>query len=80
MKKKTIEERIEAFGEACKEQLRVKAAVAMTLEGPDAITLDGFESLWGQANKDVEKITANFFNDLMNNNLQEELLSKKKLN
>jgi hypothetical protein len=80
MKKKTIEERIEAAGEAYKHSLREKAEAMMKIEGPDAITLDGIEALWGQANKETEKNTGDFFNEIMSDNLEEGLLEKKRVN
>jgi hypothetical protein len=47
MKKVTIEEKIEQAGEKYKQKLREKIGALLTIKGPNAITLDGIESLWG---------------------------------
>jgi hypothetical protein len=78
MEKQTLAERIEASGEYFKEILKEKAVALLTIEGPNAITLDGLESLWGEANKEAAQLTEEFFNDTVNKDLQEELLRKKK--
>ena len=52
----------------------------MTIEGPNAITLERLESIWGRAKKEAGQITDSLFNDIVNDNLQNELLRKKKLN
>jgi hypothetical protein len=80
MGKKSIEERIDAFGESCKEKLREKMGALMTVEGPNAITLDGIEGLCGKANEEAKELISDFFDDVVNDNLQNELLRKKKLN
>ncbi|GHV82733.1 hypothetical protein AGMMS50212_00730 [Spirochaetia bacterium] len=77
MDKRTVDERIEEAGQVYKQKLRERMGALMTIEGPNAITLDGIESMWGQINKEAEKLTGEFFNDVLSNNLQNELLLKK---
>ncbi|GMO40595.1 MAG: hypothetical protein Ta2B_20440 [Termitinemataceae bacterium] len=50
----------------------------MTIDGPNATTLEGIESIWGELNKEGEKLTGAFLGDFVNGNLQNELLRKKK--
>ncbi|GHU44300.1 hypothetical protein FACS1894190_15570 [Spirochaetia bacterium] len=78
MDKRTVDERIEEAGQVYKQKLRERTGALMTIEGPNAITLDGIESMWGQINKEAEKLTGEFFNDVLSNNLQNELPRKKK--
>ena len=77
MNRKTIDERIEEASEEYKQRLREKMGAVMTIEWPNAITLEGLESIWGQAKKEAGQITDNIFNDIVNDNLQNELLRKK---